>query len=77
MSGDFGGGRCRDLLDQEVDAGGVVRHRQGGFGNVAAAVADQCEVLALSVVGGEAEDLAGVPGAFQNCPDEHVLIAID
>ena len=43
----------------------------------AVVVADQCAVLALSVVGGEAEDLAGVPGAFKNCPDEHVLIATE
>ena len=70
-----GGGR--HLLDQEVDAGGVVLHRKGGFENVAVAVTDQRDVLALGVVEGDAEDLAGVPGAFENRPDERVLISID
>ncbi|MFT6862697.1 MAG: hypothetical protein ACJAVK_001256 [Akkermansiaceae bacterium] len=70
-----GGGR--DLLDEEVDAGGVVLHRKGRFENVAVAVTDQCDVFALGIVEGDAEDLAGVPVALENRPDEHVLIAID
>lgn len=70
-----GGGR--DLLDQEVDAGGVVFHRKGGFENVAVAFTDQRDVFALGVVEGNAVDLSGVPGALENRPDEHVLIAID
>ena len=70
-----GGGR--HFLDQELDAGSTVLHRKGGFENVTVAVTDQGDVLALGVVEGEAEDLAGVPGAFENRPDEHVLIAID
>ncbi len=70
-----GGGR--DLLDQEVDAGGIVLHRKGGFENVAVAITDQCDVVTLGIVEGDAEDLAGIPGALENRPDEHVLIAID
>jgi hypothetical protein len=48
----MGGGR--DLLDEEVDAGGVVLHRKGGFENVAVAVTDQCDVFALGIVEGDA-----------------------
>ena len=56
---------------------GVVLHRKGGFENVAVAITDQCDVFTLGIVEGDAEDLAGIPGALENRPDEHVLITID
>ena len=31
----------------------------------------------LGIVEGDTEDPSGVPGALENGPDEHVLIAID
>ncbi len=40
-------------------------------------VGRKCDVFALGIVEGDAEDLSGVPGALENRADEHVLIAIN
>ena len=70
-----GGGR--DLLDEEVDPGGVVFHREGGLEDVAVAVADERDVFALGVVEGDAENLAGIAGALEDGAEEDVLVSID
>ena len=76
--GDFpmtGGGR--DFLKQMLDASGVVFDGKGGFEDVAVAVADQGEVLALGVVEGDAENFSGISSTLEKGADECVLIAIN
>jgi len=69
-----GGG---DLLDEVSDSGSVVLDGEGGLEDVAAAVADQGDVLGLDVVEGDAKDLAGAARALEDGADGDVLIAID
>jgi hypothetical protein len=59
------------------DACGVVFHRKGGFENVALTVADEGDVFELCIVERDAEDFAGVSGAFEDGPDESVLVSIN
>ncbi len=69
-----GGG---NFLDEMGDADGVFFSGEGGFEDVAMAVADKGEVLTLGIVEGNAEDFSGVSGTLKNGVDEGVLIAID
>lgn len=69
--GDFpmtGGGG--DFLEQMLDASGVVFDGKGGFEDVAVAVADQGEVLALGVVEGDAENFSGISSTLEKGADE-------
>ena len=52
-----GGG---DFLDEVGDTRRVVLNGEGGFEDVAVAIADEGDVLAFGVVEGDAEDFAGV-----------------
>jgi hypothetical protein len=70
-----GGGR--DLLDEVRDACGVVLDREGVLEDIAIAVADEGDVLALGIVEGDAKNLAGVTGSLEDGTDEGVLVAID
>ena len=65
------------FFDQVDDAYGVVFQGKGGLEDVAVTVTDEGDVLAFGIVEGNAEDLAGVPGTFENGADESVLITID
>ena len=69
-----GGG---DLLDKEGDALGRVFNREGLPEDVAVAVATQGHMLALGVVEGDAENLAGIGGFLKNRPEKGVLVAVD
>ncbi len=59
------------------DAGRIVLNGKRGFENIAVAVANQGDVLALGVVEGDAKHLSGISGAFEDGTDEGVLVAID
>ncbi len=67
--------KARQGCDEPSGRSGSVCSTRSAFHAVA--VTDQREVFALGMVEGEAEDLAGVPCELENCPDEHLLIAID
>jgi hypothetical protein len=66
-----------NLLDEKVDACGVVLDWEGGFEDVAVAVADEGEVFVFGIVEGDTENHAGITGALEDGADEGVLIAID
>jgi len=70
-------GSSGDLLDEVGDARGVVLHGKRSLEDVAVTVANECDVFALGVVEGDAENLGGVSGAFEDGADEGVLVAID
>ena len=66
-----------DFLDEMGDACRVVFNGEGGFEDVAVAIADECDVFALGVVEGDAEDFAGVSGTLEDGADEGVLVSIN
>jgi hypothetical protein len=76
--GDFaaaGGGD--DFLDEGGDACCVVLNGEGGFENVAMVIADEADVFALGVVESDADDLAGISGAFEDGANKGVGVTID
>ena len=66
-----------DFLDEMGDACRVVFNGEGGFEDVAVAIADECDVFALGVVECDAEDFAGVSGTLEDGADEGVLVSIN
>ena len=66
-----------DFLDEMGDACCVVFNGEGGFKDVTVAIADECDVFALGVVEGDAEDSAGVSGTLEDGADEGVLVSIN
>ena len=66
-----------NFLDEVGDACGVVFNGKRGFEDVAVAIANEGDVLALGVVEGDAEDFAGVSGTFEDGADKGVLVSIN